>query len=104
MAVYTATETARRQDGQTARGEREEDEMATGEEVRLKIGKATKIPKAIRGRCHGNLRRLVCPRPCRLAVWPHGPSDVYSRDAAAGVRREMPRWDPTSSLLWSGNQ
>jgi hypothetical protein len=41
MAVYTATETARRQDGQTARGEREEDEMATGEAVRLKIGKAT---------------------------------------------------------------
>jgi hypothetical protein len=36
---------------------------------------------------------------CRLAVWPHGPSDVYSRDAAAGVRRETPRWNPTSSLL-----
>jgi len=37
---------------------------------------------------------------CRLAVWPHGVSVVYSRDAAAGVRRETPRWNPTSSLLW----
>ena len=28
------------------------------------------------------------------------PPHVYSRDAAAGVRRETPRWDPTVSLLW----
>jgi hypothetical protein len=28
------------------------------------------------------------------------PPDVYSRDAAAGLRRETPRWDPTSSQFW----
>jgi hypothetical protein len=36
---------------------------------------------------------------CRLAVFDQEPVAVYSRDAAAGVRRETPRWDPTSSLL-----
>src|SRR5215211_7237698 len=61
--------------------------MATGEAVRLKIEKATKMPKATGGRCHGNLRRLVCSRPCRLprqTYTPVTPRLGTPRDAAVG--------------------